>query len=577
MHRRVDLPSGGYLLFDYAEAFTIIDVNTGRFVGKSRLEDTILANNLEAAREVVRQLRLRDIGGMIVIDFIDMAPQKNRDAVIACLQEELKKDRSKVYLTSISPLGLVEMTRQNVTDGVREIMTATCPTCHGEGRVLSKETIAIENLRTLRRHAVAVDARGVPGRARPGDRGADGRPGRLAAGGARADDRQALLAGRRRRGADRALQRHARGQRGRDHGRGDRRCAWATSSSSSSPSRTCSRPPMRSRSSTAASGSWSPAAAPTCGERHRLRIDHVDRHEAIAALLDAQPVTEEEMLALIDRRTDIHEPERRIGERVDLEDRSRRRQRAPAGGGRRRSRPRAATPPARRGATTTTADAPSTSRRRRRRRGGGTGIAAADTGTADGTVELDEDELELGEEAVAAAATGDPPATGAKKRRRGRRGGRRHRKPGAAAAADGAVTENGADTDGAVADDAVAGGAVAEAAAPTTDGAAPNGDAPDGGAEAAPAAHEGRDRGRGRDRRRGGRGGRRRGARRGRRPRRRSAAAGRRPRSRRRRRRPRRRPTCHRRRRSRSSTIPGQKPKRKRGIIKRLISADDEV
>ena len=83
MHRRVDLPSGGYLLFDYAEAFTIIDVNTGRFVGKSRLEDTILANNLEAAREVVRQLRLRDIGGMIVIDFIDMSPQKNRDAVIA--------------------------------------------------------------------------------------------------------------------------------------------------------------------------------------------------------------------------------------------------------------------------------------------------------------------------------------------------------------------------------------------------------------------------------------------------------------------------------------------------------------
>ena len=153
MHRRVDLPSGGYLLFDYAEAFTIIDVNTGRFVGKSRLEDTILANNLEAAREVVRQLRLRDIGGMIVIDFIDMSPQKNRDAVIGCLQEELKKDRSKVYLTSISPLGLVEMTRQNVTDGVREIMTATCPVCSGEGRVLSKETIAIENLRTLRRHA----------------------------------------------------------------------------------------------------------------------------------------------------------------------------------------------------------------------------------------------------------------------------------------------------------------------------------------------------------------------------------------------------------------------------------------
>ena len=153
LHRRVDLPSGGYLLFDYAEAFTIIDVNTGRFVGKSRLEDTILANNLEAAREVVRQLRLRDIGGIIVIDFIDMATKKNRDAVIACLQDELKKDRSKVYLVSISPLGLVEMTRQNVTDGVREILSAKCPTCHGEGIVLSDESLAVDNLRTLRRHA----------------------------------------------------------------------------------------------------------------------------------------------------------------------------------------------------------------------------------------------------------------------------------------------------------------------------------------------------------------------------------------------------------------------------------------
>ena len=220
MHRRVDLPSGGYLLFDYAEAFTIIDVNTGRFVGKSRLEDTILANNLEAAREVVRQLRLRDIGGMIVIDFIDMSPQKNRDAVIGCLQEELKKDRSKVYLTSISPLGLVEMTRQNVTDGVREIMTAACPTCTGEGRVLSKETIAIENLRTLRRHASLSSQEAFLVELDPEIASLMVGPGGSPPGRAGALHRQALLAGRRRQRADRALQRHARGRRGRDPGRG---------------------------------------------------------------------------------------------------------------------------------------------------------------------------------------------------------------------------------------------------------------------------------------------------------------------------------------------------------------------
>ena len=303
---------------------------------------------------------------------------------------------------------------------------------------------------------------------------------------------------------------------------------------------------------------------PYLGERHRLRIDHVDRHEAIASLLDAQPVTEEEMLALIDRRTDIHEPERRIGERVDLEDRGRRRQRRPPAAAKKPAASGDATGPARR--DDDDGDAPSTSRRRRRRRGGGTGIAAADTGTADGTVELDEDELELGEEAVAAAATGDPPAPGAKKRRRGRRGGRRHRKPGAAAAADGAVTEDGAVTDGAVADDAAAVGAVAEAGAPEIDRAAPNGGAPEA-APKPPGAGARRPRSRPRPRPRARRSRwpsprrpsprrpspRRRSTCRQRRP---SAAAGRRPRSRRRRQRPRPRPICPRRRPSKSSTIP---------------------
>jgi ribonuclease G len=156
LNRRVDLPSGGYLVFDYAEAFTVIDVNTGRFVGSrakaggARLEDTITKNNLEAVKEVVRQLRLRDIGGIIVIDFIDMANPKNRATVEEALRTELERDRTKTYVVEISPLGLVEMTRQNVTDGPREVMTKKCPTCGGDGIVVSEETAALDVERRLR-------------------------------------------------------------------------------------------------------------------------------------------------------------------------------------------------------------------------------------------------------------------------------------------------------------------------------------------------------------------------------------------------------------------------------------------
>ena len=151
--RRVDLPSGGYLIIDYAEALTVIDINTGSYTGKgkaARLEDTITRTNLEAAEEVVGQLRLRDIGGIIVIDFIDMARARNRDAVLKVLRKALDEDRTKTFVVEISPLGLVEMTRQNVTDGAREIMTKPCPTCHGEGVVKSEETIAIAAERRLR-------------------------------------------------------------------------------------------------------------------------------------------------------------------------------------------------------------------------------------------------------------------------------------------------------------------------------------------------------------------------------------------------------------------------------------------
>jgi ribonuclease G len=152
LSRRIDLPSGGYLIIDYAEALTVIDVNTGSFTGRGKggLEETITRVNTEAAEECVRQLRLRDIGGIIVIDFIDMSRSRNREKVLGTLRKALDADKSKSYVVEVSPLGLVEMTRQNVTDGVREILTTRCPTCDGEGVILSGETVALEGMRKLR-------------------------------------------------------------------------------------------------------------------------------------------------------------------------------------------------------------------------------------------------------------------------------------------------------------------------------------------------------------------------------------------------------------------------------------------
>src|ERR1700739_4825112 len=161
LSRRGALPSGGYLMIDYAEALTVIDVNSGSFIGRgkgARLEDTITKTNLEAAEEVVRQLRLRDIGGIIVIDFIDMARARNRDAVLKTLRKSLDEDRTKTFVVEISPLGLVEMTRQNVTEGVRENMTRAGPTCAGERVIKSEETIAIEFERKMRELAQQTEA-----------------------------------------------------------------------------------------------------------------------------------------------------------------------------------------------------------------------------------------------------------------------------------------------------------------------------------------------------------------------------------------------------------------------------------
>jgi ribonuclease G len=149
--RRVSLPSGGYIVVDHAEALTAVDVNTGSYVRGKRLEDTTLQTNVEACREIVRQLRLRDIGGIIVIDFIDMAVEANRDAVVAALKTELALDRTKSYVVEISPLGLVEMTRQNVTPGLHQVLSESCPVCGGEGRVRSESSALADVERSLRR------------------------------------------------------------------------------------------------------------------------------------------------------------------------------------------------------------------------------------------------------------------------------------------------------------------------------------------------------------------------------------------------------------------------------------------
>ncbi|HEX3328212.1 MAG TPA: Rne/Rng family ribonuclease [Actinomycetota bacterium] len=133
LDRKVWLPSGGHIVMDRTEAMTVIDVNTGKFVGKSNLEETVFRTNREAAVEIGRQLRLRDIGGIIVIDFIDMEDAGNRDELIKVFRNELLRDRTRTQVFDISPLGLVQMTRKNVSAGIVEAFSVRCPTCEGRG------------------------------------------------------------------------------------------------------------------------------------------------------------------------------------------------------------------------------------------------------------------------------------------------------------------------------------------------------------------------------------------------------------------------------------------------------------
>jgi ribonuclease E len=136
LDRKVWLPSGGYIVIDRTEALTVIDVNTGKSVGKTNLEETVVNTNVEAAREIARQLRLRDIGGMIVIDFIDMLLEQNKKKVIGAMKEALAQDKSRSQVFDISPLGLLEVTRKRVSGGLLESFSETCPTCEGRGLIL---------------------------------------------------------------------------------------------------------------------------------------------------------------------------------------------------------------------------------------------------------------------------------------------------------------------------------------------------------------------------------------------------------------------------------------------------------
>jgi ribonuclease G len=152
--RRCDLPSGGYLIIEPTEALVSIDVNTGRYTGKKDPEKTVLRTNVEAAQEVARQLRLRDVGGIIVCDFIDMETKANRDRVLQELRQHLSRDRARTKAFAVSDLGLVEMTRQRVRQSHYQSMTEACPTCGGSGRVFTPETIVRRMERSVKRMAI---------------------------------------------------------------------------------------------------------------------------------------------------------------------------------------------------------------------------------------------------------------------------------------------------------------------------------------------------------------------------------------------------------------------------------------
>lgn len=159
--KKVWLKSGGYLIIDSSEALTAIDVNTGRFVGKKDFEETILTTNLEAAKEIAYQLRLRSIGGIIIVDFIDMNSHAHRMRVYRAFRDELRKDRVKTTLSKISELGLIEMTRKRTRESLTHLLSTTCHHCHGTGFVKTPLTIAFEAFREIKRAYPAINTRSL--------------------------------------------------------------------------------------------------------------------------------------------------------------------------------------------------------------------------------------------------------------------------------------------------------------------------------------------------------------------------------------------------------------------------------
>ncbi len=158
MDRKVELKSGGYLIIDQTEAMTTIDINTGAFVGRRNLEETIFNTNVEATQAIARQLRLRNLGGIIIIDFIDMGSDEHRRRVLHLLEQALEKDRVKTNINGFTQLGLVEMTRKRTRESLEHILCGQCPTCKGRGTVKTVETVCYEILREITRVNRAYDA-----------------------------------------------------------------------------------------------------------------------------------------------------------------------------------------------------------------------------------------------------------------------------------------------------------------------------------------------------------------------------------------------------------------------------------
>jgi ribonuclease G len=158
LQRRVQLKSGGHLVIDQTEAMATIDVNTGAFVGHRNLEETIFKTNLEAAQAIARQLRLRNLGGIIIIDFIDMSEPEHRRQVLRALERALENDHAKSYICEVSSLGLVEMTRKRTRESLEHVLCEPCPTCDGRGSVKTPETVCYEIFREILREARLFDA-----------------------------------------------------------------------------------------------------------------------------------------------------------------------------------------------------------------------------------------------------------------------------------------------------------------------------------------------------------------------------------------------------------------------------------